>query len=70
MFTDTAFVQGMNYSLFAFAILMFVCILILMYLAVMQDARMKQLFRRAIYSLLVLNIFFVIRQTLVIFGLK
>ncbi len=70
MFTDSAFVQGMNYSLFAFAILMFVCILILMHLAVMQDARMKQLFRRAIYSLLVLNVFFIIRQTLVIFGLK
>nr|MCR5388537.1 diguanylate cyclase [Lachnospiraceae bacterium] len=37
--------------------------------AVLQDDKMKQLFRKAIYSLLVLNIFFTIRQTLVYFGI-
>ncbi|MCR5388928.1 MAG: hypothetical protein K6E56_06745, partial [Lachnospiraceae bacterium] len=69
MYTTSAFVQGINYSLFGFAVLMFVSILILMSLAVLQDDKMKQLFRKAIYSLLVLNIFFTIRQTLVYFGI-
>ncbi len=64
----SAFVQGINYSLFIFAIYTFIAILILMNLAVLQDMKMKQLFRRAIYSLLVLNVFFIIRQTLVCLG--